>query len=58
MAEQKKYLVIGRFDGKTIKRIVYAYSSGQAKLKAGFEEGCGGQDLKRFVAKVRVRRKK
>lgn len=54
---EKQYKVIGRYNGRKIDEVIYAYSPEQAKLKAGFQAGYGGSELKQVVKKLKVRRK-
>lgn len=57
---QKRYIVEGNHDGMRVKKLVDAFSSKQAKLKAGFESRLGGNDLRRFVnsRQIKVRQVK
>ena len=45
----KKYKVTGRYEGKRIDETVNANSKKQAKLKAGFSTGFGGNRMKGFL---------
>jgi len=50
-----KYLVTGRFEGKKVKEKVEAASKEQAKLKAGFNSGFGGNMLTPFIKSRKVK---
>jgi len=60
MSTESKYTVSGPFKGTKFKRDVLAYSSKQAKLKAGLFEGISGALLSSFMksSKIKVRRTK
>jgi len=45
----KKYKVTGKYEEKKIDKVVNANSKKQAKLKAGFMTGCGGNKMKGFL---------
>ena len=45
----KRYKVMGKFNGKSISEIVIASNKKQAKLRAGFQSGNGGFMLKPFM---------
>lgn len=55
---ENKYKVYGKYDGKKFKEKIEANSKKQAKIKAGFKLGFGGNDLGEFMKsrKVKVRR--
>ena len=44
-----KYKVTGTHEDKEINEEVEAYSMAQAKMKAGFSAGFGGQRMKAFT---------
>jgi hypothetical protein len=54
------YQVIGNYNGKKINTVVDASSKKQAKLRAGFKNGFGGNEMGGFMksTKVKVRRKR
>lgn len=52
---ERLYLVKGRFDGVQVNEEVGAYSKRQAKLKAGFNAGFGGQDIAKFIKSSKIR---
>ena len=56
----KKYLVIGKFEGKKIKEVVDASTKRQAKLKVGFKCGFGGYKMSDYMksSKIKVKRKR
>lgn len=52
----KKYIVTGTHNGKEINETIdNAFSKKQAKLKAGFKNGFGGNSMKRFLDSRSVR---
>lgn len=55
MAEEKKYLVKGSYEGQELDEIVYAYSDKQAKFKAGITNGINGQRLSEFMCSSKIR---
>ncbi len=46
---KNKYKVIGKYEEKEIDETVEAYSKDQAKMKAGFANGFGGSNMKKFI---------
>jgi len=53
MAKEKKYKVMGKFEGRSIDETVSAYSIKQAKLRAGFKSGFGGRDMMRKITRTK-----
>lgn len=55
MAEEKKYLVRGKFHEKNIEETVMALSDKQAKFKTAMKNGIRGQNLTAFMRSSNIR---
>ena len=55
MAEEKKYLVTGNWEGTSLNEIIMAYSDKQAKFKAGITNGINVKELGEFMKSNQIK---
>ena len=55
MAEEKKYLVTGKWKEQNINEIIFAYSDKQAKFKTGMKNGINRKELGEFMKSNKIK---